>query len=434
MSALGIALDSIDSIRRIPIGDLSPGPWQPRRVFDHEALTELAASIEAQGVLTPLRVVAASDEKGFLIVAGERRWRAAVIVGMADVPCLVLNRVTSDEGLHELAILDNLHRANLRPGEEVRAIRQLQQIGLSQRDISSRLGKSLTWVAQRIAISRLPDSALDRLDRGEITREEAVALSRLLDHPDLVDACLDPDGRNLRARLGGHVPELLGERVQAVRRALEIERQRSEWAVKMRRDGHRVMDTPPKEGDRRFIPLLHGTDAARTHQEGRLSCVVWAWDRGRPIRYCDDPARLRAAAANIHSADPLDRVRADEERRAREREEARDAVIRTWLATSRAVEPSDLTHLARERIRSLAADNDRLLGRLGEWLGEQGDMGVRVAAAKAELTTAGERRLVQLWFTLEIGQMLTAGATPEWLCPWLVKLGFIESEAPGGSN
>jgi len=194
----------------------------------------LATSIRARGILSPLRVVPDPERGRYLIVAGERRWRAAALAGLAEVPCVVMSADIGSGALQELAILDNLHRANLRPGEEARAVAQLQQLGLILREMALRLGKSLGWVSQRLAIARLPEFALELLDDGSLTRQEALGLATFADEPDLIEACLEPDGRRLGQRLGGHVPETVGERVQAIRRVLELRRQRDDWAAGMR--------------------------------------------------------------------------------------------------------------------------------------------------------------------------------------------------------
>ena len=96
-------------IQQVLVSDLRPGPWQPRRVFEEDALAELAMSIKMQGVLTPLRIICASGESGYLIVAGERRWRAATLAGLRELPCLEMDRAAVDSTIREIAILDNLH-------------------------------------------------------------------------------------------------------------------------------------------------------------------------------------------------------------------------------------------------------------------------------------------------------------------------------------
>ena len=417
-----------DHIQHIPLEALRPGPWQPRKAFNEEALQELAGSIRSHGVLTPLRVVPAHAGQGYLIVAGERRWRAAGQIGMAALPCVVMDDGVDDELLHELAILDNLHRANLLPAEEARAVADLSRLGVKQQEIALRLGKSSSWVSQRLAISRLPDIALDRLDNGTVTREEAFALTKLRDYPDLMEACLEPTGNRLKARLGAHVPSSVGPRVQAVMRLFEFERQQKDWATKMREAGHCVLEQAPKDGDRRYIKLVQGSDVARAHQKARLSCEAWAWGNNRPQRYCTDPQALQTAIAAIPSSDPWERARQEESRRILDREASRDSVIKAWLATSRGLSSTELGILARERIDAIVQIDERLLARIGRWLGAEGDRDERAELAQKELDTASERRLIQLWFLLEAAHSMSYSVVPSWLAPWLQDLGFIEPD------
>lgn len=416
-----------DLIRMIAVSDLRPGPWQPRRLFDQLSLTELAASMKAQGVLTPLRVVPMSEACGYFIVAGERRWRAAEIADITLLPCMVMDQLADEGALRQMALLDNLHRANLRPGEEARAVAELDRLGMSNRLIADRLGKSQVWVSHRLAIAKLPRPALLELDQGRLTIEEARGLAGLLDHPDLVEACLQSDGKQLKARLGGYVPDGLGERVQAVRRALEMDRQRNNWTQRMRSAGHRVLDEVPRDGDRRYVKLPQGSDLARVHQQARLSCEAWGWDQGREIRYCDNPSALGQALGNCSQSDPVEQARQATHRRSLEREAARDAIIGAWLSTTRGTETSDLVILARERIRSLSSSDDRSLARLGQWLGALGDRPDRAAVAEQELQRAGDRRLIQLWFALELAHAATYSVVPGWAQPWLEKVGFSDS-------
>ena len=140
-------------LESIPLEHLQPGPWQPRGSFDIRSLDELAASIAQHGVLTPLRVVQAADQD-YLIVMGERRWRAAQLAGLADVPCLVSRN--EEVRLGELAVVDNIQRVQLSLSDEVRAVVFLQDSGLNQREIAKSLGKSQTWVSQRGQLAKLP--------------------------------------------------------------------------------------------------------------------------------------------------------------------------------------------------------------------------------------------------------------------------------------
>jgi len=422
MTALRLGGEQVDLL---PVDYLEPGPWQPRRVFEAKALSELASSIASVGILTPLRVVPSGITSPYLILAGERRWRAAKLAGFSHVPCLVIDASVPESELRELAIVDNLHRSNLRPGEEARAIAILLQGGGSQKQLAHRLGKSTAWVSNRVSIASLPDEALLRLDLGELTREEALLLHKLIDTPDLILACLEASGDSLRQVMRGHIPTGLSERIQAVRRELEIERQRNAWIVRARASGRRVLDDLPHDGDRRYVKLLQGSAVSQLHQEARLACEVWAWDSGQPVRFCDNPAALHSAEVSAEHDARRDH-QADEVRQVRQREAVRDLKIGAWLATTRELDISDLFLLAQERIRLLTLGNDRLLAKLGKWLGTTGEPSDYLEYGKAELATRSERRIIQLWFALEVAQATSATVIPEWTAPWLERLGIDE--------
>ena len=415
-------------IEHIPLNALRPGPWQPRKAFSEQELAELAGSIKSLGVLTPLRVVPDQSSQTYLVVAGERRWRAATQLGLTTLPCIVMEEVVDHELLRELAILDNLHRANLLPAEEARAVADLDRLGVKQQDIALRLGKSLSWISQRLAISRLPEIVLRRLDNGTVTREEAFALTKLREYPDLIEECLEPTGNQLKARLSAHVPSSIGPRVQAIMRLFELQRQQREWATKMKGAGHFVLEQVPKDGDRRYVELAQGSEMARVHQMARLSCEAWAWKNNRPQRFCTNPQAMHTAIVEAPATDPWERARQEESLRILDREASRDAVIKAWLATSRGLSSTELGILARERIDAIVQIDDRLLARLGRWLGAEGDRLKQAEIAQRELDTASERRLIQLWFLLEAAHSMSYSVIPSWLAPWLQDLGFIEPD------
>ena len=415
-------------IKHIPLDALRPGPWQPRKAFSEEELAELADSIKSFGVLTPLRVVADQKSQSYLVVAGERRWRAATELGLATLPCIVMDEGMNDELLHELAILDNLHRANLLPAEEARAVAYLDRLGVKQQEIASRLGKSPSWVSQRLALSRLPEIVLRHLDNGTVTREEALALTKLQEYPDIIEECLEPAGNLLKARLGAHVPSSIGPRVQAVMRLFELQRQQKDWAIKMKGAGHHVLEQAPKDGDHRYVELVQGSEMARVHQNARLSCEAWAWKNYRPQRYCNNPQALHAAIVEAPATDPWERARQEESLRVLDREASRDAVIKAWLATTRGLSSTELGILARERIDAIIEIDSRLLARIGSWLGAEGDRPKQAEIAQRELDTASERRLIQIWFLLEAAHSMSYSVVPNWLAPWLQDLGFIEPD------
>lgn len=157
---------SLDAIR--------PNPEQPRAKVELGALEELAASIRTMGVLQPLLVTPA-PERGYTLVAGERRWRAARLAGLATVP-VVVTSLAGDE-LLTAALVENLQREDLSPLEEARAYqRLLETTGESQGDIARRVGKSRSAVANALRLLRLPDAVRESLAAAEISEGHARAI------------------------------------------------------------------------------------------------------------------------------------------------------------------------------------------------------------------------------------------------------------------
>jgi ParB family chromosome partitioning protein len=159
---------------RIPLEKLRANPDQPRKYFDEEELAELADSIRSHGILQPL-IVEDDGEGGWIIVAGERRWRAARLAGLSEVPAFV--RSYSEEKRREVALIENVQRSDLNPMEEAGAYKALMELtGLSQEDIALRVGKSRSTVANALRLLKLPPAAREALAKGEISAGHGRAL------------------------------------------------------------------------------------------------------------------------------------------------------------------------------------------------------------------------------------------------------------------
>ncbi|MEC8154081.1 MAG: ParB/RepB/Spo0J family partition protein, partial [Pseudomonadota bacterium] len=138
-------------VQTLPVADLSPSPFQPRQHFDPEKIAELAVSITTQGILQPILVRAASPgvKTPYEIVAGERRWRAAQLARVHDVPVVIRELANVDAA--EIALLENVQREDLSPFEEAEGYRGLMaQFGYSQSDVAERVGKSRAHVANAL--------------------------------------------------------------------------------------------------------------------------------------------------------------------------------------------------------------------------------------------------------------------------------------------
>lgn len=176
---LGRGLDALIEpervVRSLPLSQLKPNRLQPRSDFDEEGLAELAASIRAQGIVQPI-VVAQEEDGSYLIVAGERRWRAARRAGLDEVP-VVVRQVADDRELLEAALVENLQRSDLNPLEEAEAYRTLgDRFELSQEEIAVRVGKGRSTVANRLRLLRLPAEVQELLRADRLTAGQALPL------------------------------------------------------------------------------------------------------------------------------------------------------------------------------------------------------------------------------------------------------------------
>jgi ParB family transcriptional regulator, chromosome partitioning protein len=163
------------SLLTIPIEQIVPNPRQPRSHFDDAALAELAISIREHGILQPLLVSRNEEGIGYTLVAGERRLQASQLAGLTSVPVIV--RQTSDQQRLELALIENIQRADLNPLEEANAYRQLlEEFKLSHEEIGARVGKSRVAVTNSLRLLNLPAAVQRSLLAGEISEGHARAL------------------------------------------------------------------------------------------------------------------------------------------------------------------------------------------------------------------------------------------------------------------
>jgi len=166
-----------DRIEKIPLGRLSPNPHQPRKHFDEALLGELAASIKRHGVVQPLVVTPVKDGE-YVLVAGERRWRAAGLAGLETVPAIVRERQELDQ--LEIALVENVQRVDLTPLEQAVSIERLhEQFSLSYDAIAKRLGKANSTVNNTVRLLRLPGAARQALAGGQISEGHARSILAL---------------------------------------------------------------------------------------------------------------------------------------------------------------------------------------------------------------------------------------------------------------
>lgn len=161
----------------LPIYKIEPNPDQPRQDFDEEELQALADSISVHGIIQPLTVRETASGY-YQIIAGERRWRAARIAGLSDVPVVVIE--ADDKKAMELALIENLQRQDLNPVEEALGYESLmQEYGLTQEEVASRVGKSRPAVANSLRLLNLYPEALEHLRKGDFSSGHARAILTL---------------------------------------------------------------------------------------------------------------------------------------------------------------------------------------------------------------------------------------------------------------
>lgn len=168
------------TITQLRINQLEPNRQQPRQVFDDQGLEELAASIRDQGVISPLIVSPSGRPGSYVIVAGERRWRAARLAGLESLPVIV--RELSPEALQRQALIDNVVRQDLNAMEEAEAYDKLiRDYGLTQENLASALGKSRPAIANTLRLLNLPQEVRDLVSQGQLTPGHARSLLALTD-------------------------------------------------------------------------------------------------------------------------------------------------------------------------------------------------------------------------------------------------------------
>jgi ParB family chromosome partitioning protein len=172
-----LLLTSEDRVEKIPVDKLRPNKHQPRSSFDENALQELAASIKRHGIVQPL-VVTPESGGTYGLVAGERRWRAAKLAGLKEVPAIVRERQELEQ--LEIALIENVQRVDLSPLEQAVSIERLhEQFNLGYDEIAKRLGKGTSTVNNTVRLLRLPTAAREALASGKITEGHARAILSL---------------------------------------------------------------------------------------------------------------------------------------------------------------------------------------------------------------------------------------------------------------
>jgi len=186
-----------NSPKQVAVDRISTSPFQPRRSFDETKIAELASSIRNQGIIQPLIVRPKND--GFELIAGERRWRAAMRAGLTHVPVLV--RDASDHEAMQIALVENLQREDLNAIEEANGYRRLQEeFHWSQEEMAEKVGKSRPAIANSMRLLTLPSEVQQEVASGNLPAGQARALLGLHTEPLILSACREVIAKGLSTR------------------------------------------------------------------------------------------------------------------------------------------------------------------------------------------------------------------------------------------
>lgn len=181
-----------NSVKMLKISEIEPNREQPRKLFDDEALTQLAESITEHGVLQPI-LVRAINTGGYQIIAGERRYRASRMAGLTEIPALIKDY--DDTKTMEIALIENLQRQDLNPIEEAMGYNELmEKYGMTQAEVSKSVGKSRSAVANTLRLLSLPTEAITYLEKGKISQGHArtlLAVENKVELEQLLRKCSD---------------------------------------------------------------------------------------------------------------------------------------------------------------------------------------------------------------------------------------------------
>ena len=177
-----------EEIVELDINDLRPNPYQPRQVFNEEALQELASSIKEHGVFQP--IIVKKSIKGYEIIAGERRYRASKLAGKKTIPAII--RQFTDEQMMEIALLENLQREDLNAMEEAKAYQSLiDHLQITQEEVSKRVGKSRSHITNMLGLLRLPKEVQTMINDKKLTMGHARVLSKLENEQQIIQMAED---------------------------------------------------------------------------------------------------------------------------------------------------------------------------------------------------------------------------------------------------
>ena len=245
-----------DQVVEIPLSDLRPNPYQPRKSFDETSLQELANSIEQSGVFQPI-IVRKSAVKGYELIAGERRFRASKLAGKETIPAII--REFDEEAMMQIAVLENLQREDLNPLEEAEAYEMLMKnLKLTQADVANRLGKSRPYIANYLRLLTLPKLVKEMVQDERLSMGQARTLLGLKKK----DQILKLANRAVKENL-------------TVRQLEQIVTEYNEGKVKDKRKGPRLTKEKPyylrESEDRLMDKFGTGVEIVEKDGKGKIS-------------------------------------------------------------------------------------------------------------------------------------------------------------------
>lgn len=213
-----------EEIIEVNISELRPNPYQPRKVFDKDALADLATSIKEHGVFQP--IIIKKSIKGYEIIAGERRVRASKLAGLDKVPAIIRN--LNDEQMMEIALLENLQRENLSAIEEAKAYKSMiDNLHLTQEQLSMKVGKSRSHVTNILGLLRLPNEVQDMVVSKKISMGHARVLSKLESDEKIIEMAREIIDKKIPVRNVEEKSQETEKKVKNIRRRIPS---RSEFA------------------------------------------------------------------------------------------------------------------------------------------------------------------------------------------------------------
>jgi ParB family transcriptional regulator, chromosome partitioning protein len=406
----------------VPVGEIVPSPDNPRR--DLGDLSGLVASIEAVGIVEPLIVERCDDDEPhrFHLLAGERRWAAAQKAGVAEVPCIVRNAVIDRGRRIELMIIENLQREDLAPIDEARALKQLVDLGLTQRVIAERVGCSQSHVSKRLELLVLPEKVQAKVGHG-ITVSDALELTKIADHPKAIEAAIT-DGK----RYGD-----VAQAVERIQKDIEADAKHKELTAAAKAKGWTVVKEQPY-GQRTYKHVEKpdrwgpGSGAIQLevgkHRKEPCHGVVIrkSWSGIEQVDVCTDPSRHSAKGESKLKVKAPPKVVSPHEAKERAEQKAKKAAAERRMAAlvtlfavdgpnaAKGPTPPAMELIARALVEEAGADERKLAYRIlgieapdvwGHELRRLADTGPRntLRVALACSLARGEVRARGTWIT-----------------------------------